>query len=390
MESVFQLSNGDRVSYLRNLMHSFGSSYICLWTYSPNLKYVLYISSYSIYVGVSLAQKLFNEYKQSVITVGNSIVPGLAFRDKNPCLELQELDLHSLAWSKSQRQFYLMAMFLGCERGEIEVGIQQVRNLSSSSASDYHPLLQNKIINIPFPSPESTDAALTKAYLAILSSESPTCSSSSSQSYYDYQIRKKDILSTSAFTSYSYNSISNSSSHQKRDKQMQSLFKRAIVFYRGFHFRRIQEQGSPISIRPGPVPSSTQLHHMISERRRREKINDSFQALRSLLPQPTKVMYTYILKDKASVLRTTKEYLSSLEAQLSELIKTNQALETKLAAATNTQQPLNLITNDQLETAFTNQNESVTVKLLPVPGIDWDESSFVEAIRNILADLTAS
>lgn len=35
--------------------------------------------------------------------------------------------------------------------------------------------------------------------------------------------------------------------------------------------------------------SSTQLHHMISERKRREKLNESFEALRALLPPGIKV-----------------------------------------------------------------------------------------------------
>ncbi|CAI9100602.1 OLC1v1037734C5 [Oldenlandia corymbosa var. corymbosa] len=69
--------------------------------------------------------------------------------------------------------------------------------------------------------------------------------------------------------------------------------------------------------------SSTQLHHMISERRRREKQNESFQRLRSLLPPGTK-------KDKASVLTSTTEHLKALKAKVDELSRINQILEAQL------------------------------------------------------------
>jgi hypothetical protein len=37
--------------------------------------------------------------------------------------------------------------------------------------------------------------------------------------------------------------------------------------------------------------TSSQLHHMFSERRRRERLNESFQTLRALLPPGTKVRW---------------------------------------------------------------------------------------------------
>jgi hypothetical protein len=39
-----------------------------------------------------------------------------------------------------------------------------------------------------------------------------------------------------------------------------------------------------------PQPTSSQLHHMISERRRRERLNESFETLRALLPPGSKVV----------------------------------------------------------------------------------------------------
>lgn len=63
-----------------------------------------------------------------------------------------------------------------------------------------------------------------------------------------------------------------------------SLMKRSFVFFRSLNLMRMGERNSQAT-----RPSNTQLHHMISERRRREKLNDNFQGLRALLPPGTKV-----------------------------------------------------------------------------------------------------
>lgn len=69
----------------------------------------------------------------------------------------------------------------------------------------------------------------------------------------------------------------------------QSLMKRSFAFFRNLNFIRMRDQRTQAT-----RPSSTQLHHMISERRRREKLNENFQALRSLLPPGTKVRTIYL------------------------------------------------------------------------------------------------
>ncbi|KAK9715733.1 hypothetical protein RND81_06G185900 [Saponaria officinalis] len=526
MDSVFRLSNGDRVSYLLNLMHSFGCSYICLWTYSPNMN-LLYCeeghfqeegSSAQVRVAssssrTSLTYKLFEDYKQSLFSVANnqSIVPGLAFSNRNPYLELHELDLQRLASSDVQRRFYAearikMAVFLGCSRGEIELGMSYIsqnlemkmRNIfpqelgvlqtsqpmenprliieqnqpsSSSSQSMDSPeyphlfytfpsniattALQEQQINEPprttlkqsatntqtttlmstgLPTPDTTDAALTRAYLAILSSTNGAQQSSVSP-YVDNQVSHRR---PSAFKSYTYGSNLGGSSIRRPNMTRQNLFKRAIVYYRELSYRRVQEHASA----PGSRPTSTQLHHMISERRRREKINESFQALRSLLPQGTK-------KDKASVLRATKEYLSSLKTQLSNLNTKNQVLEeqlkikkktpiTQLHASSKERLQVQIIpvhestsrarsvdvivrlrrcslvedlimkllefvkqikevkfvsmeaqaSQEVLNDDDHNSMDVVIIRLKIDEGNDWDESAFKEAVTRILADLS--
>lgn len=81
--------------------------------------------------------------------------------------------------------------------------------------------------------------------------------------------------------------------------------------------------------------NSGQLYHMMSERKRREKLNDSFHALRSLLPPCSK-------KDKTTVLTKAAGYLKTLEAQVSELEEKNSKLEKHIPACEEdgaTQQP---------------------------------------------------
>ncbi|CAO2181258.1 unnamed protein product [Urochloa humidicola] len=70
-------------------------------------------------------------------------------------------------------------------------------------------------------------------------------------------------------------------------------------------------------------PSVNQLQHMFSERKRREKLNDSFHALKTVLPPGSK-------KDKTSILIRAREYVRSLESKVSELEEKNRLLESRL------------------------------------------------------------
>ncbi|CAM0913892.1 unnamed protein product [Alopecurus aequalis] len=69
--------------------------------------------------------------------------------------------------------------------------------------------------------------------------------------------------------------------------------------------------------------SGNQLQHVISERRRREKHNESFHALKAVLPPGSK-------KDKTSVLIMAAEYVNSLESKIRELEEKHQALQAQL------------------------------------------------------------
>lgn len=70
--------------------------------------------------------------------------------------------------------------------------------------------------------------------------------------------------------------------------------------------------------------SGNQLQHTISERKRREKLNDSFHALKTVLPPGSK-------KDKTSILIIARDYVNSLKSKVCELEEKNQALQAQLA-----------------------------------------------------------
>ncbi|KAK9101324.1 hypothetical protein Scep_024754 [Stephania cephalantha] len=174
-----------------------------------------------------------------------------------------------------------------------------------------------------FPNSECEDAAMTKAMLAVMSSPS-----SSSSSYPQPQLELQDRGRRSAFERYNNNACSSSTSTQahqnvrmKAISHKPSMMKKVFALLESMNLRRIEEQSM---MRSRPPPTTSQLHHKISERKRREKLNESFQELKSMLPPCPK-------RDKASVLANTREYLSSLKREISELKQKNQELETRLS-----------------------------------------------------------
>lgn len=119
MDIAFQLHQPHLHSFLQDVMKSFGCSYICLWSYFPQPFNCLRFldgflkeieeqpcSSSSAAAG-SLAQLLFEEYKQLEFSVDDGLVPGLAHKHNDPCLKLENSQLQTYASSDVQRQFYL-------------------------------------------------------------------------------------------------------------------------------------------------------------------------------------------------------------------------------------------------------------------------------------------
>lgn len=205
-----------------------------------------------------------------------------------------------------------------------------------------------------FPSPRSDDLALMKAMLAVLSNplsrtETPTPAADSNihPSSPSPQAPAAGVGRAGAFMPYRlgpsfrrFKQAGSSSGH--------SMIRRLHSMLRTIDGLRAEESAAAaaavahVSTRG---PTTNQLHHMISERRRREKLNESFQALRALLPPGTK-------RDKASVLSTTKDYLANLKAQILDLEEKNQMLESKLP------------TNDQMEELSTSLMGRPTIQII--------------------------
>ncbi|KAD0020797.1 hypothetical protein E3N88_44898 [Mikania micrantha] len=193
---------------------------------------------------------------------------------------------------------------------------QQAPNQTpSSSTMKPRDSIQQTLIDIRtnqlMPSRENEEAEMTRAILAAISS-------SSSSPPYSSHLHQAPRVS-SAFKRYrTYLAPT------KRLQNRPNLNRRSLSFFRNLNEARAQQEYQMVRT---TRPASNQLHHMMSERKRREKLNESFQALRSVLPLGSK-------KDKASVLLNIKEYIDSLKSQVEDLTKTNKILEDEHSADT--------------------------------------------------------
>lgn len=151
--------------------------------------------------------------------------------------------------------------------------------------------------NIQLPAPEIEDAEITRAILAVLTSPSPSITShqlvppalnndpAPSSSHHHGLLNPKP---SSAFKNYSSSPLAPRTQTKGAANlvvRKQTMVKRSISFLRSLNLLRISDQGMQTATRP----TTSQLHHMISERKRREKLNESFHSLKSLLPPGTKV-----------------------------------------------------------------------------------------------------
>ncbi|CAL9104811.1 unnamed protein product [Musa textilis] len=164
--------------------------------------------------------------------------------------------------------------------------------------------------NVLLPSAARDDAEITRAMLAVISS------TSFSTTLMSFQTSEPAAGgSVGAFKPYcpalAPKSKTNPSLHG------QKMIKKLIKLLTTMNAMRF---GAPLQ---DARTTSNQMHHMISERKRREKLSESFDALRMLLPRGSK-------KDKASVLDNTKNYLNTLRTQISELDERNRLLEVQL------------------------------------------------------------
>ncbi|KAL4269788.1 hypothetical protein GQ457_HM000750 [Hibiscus cannabinus] len=506
MDAVFHLDEADRSSFLQFLMQSTGCTYVCLWLQQANCLTGLDGCYNDVNMVQSEALVLFLGYRQLIFPLENNHcpVPGFAFRNYSPYIELREPELQNRASHHTQRQFYRTAVFMGCRSGEIELGSPNEVNmememrrffpddflrqspvairdrlpqptdpnrpsssssslgsrctggspdsylmftapsapraqvptgetipsslLAKASSSSFYDSQQQALSelrsNIRLPTLESENAAMIKAMLAVLTSPSPS-SSSSSTSHHNlpHQLNPK----ASAFKRYGSVSSTAPTTAARTSLRAQSTLKRAILFCRELNVvRREQLLRSQ--------PTANQMQHMLSERKRREKLNENFDALRSLLPPGTK-------RDRVSLLTSSREYLASLEAQITELNRQNHSLQAHLSAdaadedngASNERLNIRIIPvsertspqritdlriivrgerplvdilirlleflkldrnislmSTEANTRVTQVGSVIHVNInmrFRIEGNDWDEATFLEAVRRTLADL---
>ncbi|PWA57731.1 basic helix-loop-helix (bHLH) DNA-binding family protein [Artemisia annua] len=476
MDSIFDLEETERSRLLRQIMDSFGFTYICLWSHFSQPSNCL-ICIDGVYKegnnqasssSGSLTMTSFLDYKKLMFFIDNYTggVPGFAFMHNITYMERKKLELLNLASNPAQLQFYQeagikTAIFMGSSNGEIELGMTndssqinfeiELKKLfpgdfregvllqrleearASSSSSSLRSLsMDNSVENSPFlfnmfhSTPYMSEMfALTEPHMD-QQAPNQTPQSTTILRPEDPLRQALEQIRTSQYGSSNLGPI------KQRVPNRQNLHRRSLSFLRNLSEARAQRDQMVQTTRP----TSNQLHHMIAERKRREKLNESFQTLRSLFPPGSK-------KDKASVLSNTMEYISSLKSQVEELNKRNQILEadqrarkeppnqgssrfsgegpvvgiTDIGESTSDSRVVDLEVNARgnvilvdlvmsvLE--FIKQSENVSVMSidagtrmleteaianrvifrLRIQGNEWDRSSFEEAVRRLLGDL---
>ncbi|TYG64209.1 hypothetical protein ES288_D06G089800v1 [Gossypium darwinii] len=326
MDAVFHLDAVPRAQYLQLLTQSIGCSYICLWSYS------------------------------SYLNPPNSLVPGFAFANSLPYIELRELDLQNRWSNQTQRQFYQRAVFMGCRSGEIELGLSNVvqLNMEIEKTRFFPEDFPRQLSHVGDPFPQPTDLNRSSSFsssLRSLSTGSPIEPTPSSLQPMSSLIDCSCQQAMQALTQMQSNiqlpmlerenasitrailaALTSSTSHLPR--QNQNLPYNYLLNPKATALKRYVPRSTP------PVRASLRSQSLLKratlfcrkltlvrrERRRREKQNEDFIALRSLLPFGTK-------KDKASILFNSRQYLTSLKAQVAELSKQNQLLQARLLPA---------------------------------------------------------
>lgn len=132
-----------------------------------------------------------------------------------------------------------------------------------------------------FPNQSSEDDEMTKAMLAVISS-------SSSSSHPPPPPPPKLNQPVGAFRLYKP-SLAPRTDPKNTTWHSQKMIKMAIALSKRINLIKFKSQ----PVLQDQRPTSNQLHHMISERKRREKLNESFLALRNLLPPGFKVFTNY-------------------------------------------------------------------------------------------------
>ncbi|XP_020154236.1 putative transcription factor bHLH041 [Aegilops tauschii subsp. strangulata] len=395
MDSVFALAAVPRALVLeRAAARVPGCLYLCLWAPVTAQLPSSHLFCLDAWIGGggggggSRARASFEAYRGALCAVVSGCVPGWAYREGRAYMELPEPDLTASASLQVQQQFYheagtKMAVFMGCESGEVEIGLSTTSvaaaavadhvhqsfledllqlppaGLSSSSSPvpslsigspEYSSLIRAMATPVAAPGESSTQppmmqasplpgllapiaeandyALMVQAMLAVVPSSGMSTTSTPPLPpcppwLASHRSQRSSPRRTTAFKPY--RAALPPRARPRPGAPGQRMIKTCISLLASVHMAmRNRPEHATARREDSSAPSTTsQLHHVISERRRRERLNDSFQTLRALLPPGSK-------KDKANVLASTTEYMAKLVSQVTQLRERNLQLEAQL------------------------------------------------------------
>ncbi|CAN6201294.1 unnamed protein product [Urochloa humidicola] len=160
MDAIFALAAAPRARVLERAASRIpGCLYICLW--APVISGQLHYSSIPLRCvdawiggGGDLVREVFDAYRRSFCAAMSGCVPGWAYKDGRAYMELPEPDLTASASLPVQEQFYheagtKTAVFMGCDHGEIEVGLSDAAAAPAVAEQVQQSLLEELMLLTP-------------------------------------------------------------------------------------------------------------------------------------------------------------------------------------------------------------------------------------------------
>ncbi|WVZ12280.1 hypothetical protein V8G54_016810 [Vigna mungo] len=110
MDAVFALPQAPRAHFLRSLIQSFACTYVSLWQHSHLSNRLFFLDGFynALNNKPTSSQTLFHHYRALTFDVSDECVPGLAFKNQLPYIQLKLSDLLPLTSTQIQPQFFLV------------------------------------------------------------------------------------------------------------------------------------------------------------------------------------------------------------------------------------------------------------------------------------------